>query len=240
MQLSSIGEIAGRILIIGGEMHYFLTNKFEYNLSGIEHAQIYRWCMFTDLKIEYKVITFDFTPELDRFLFRHGIGRSLSLNMFDYWQNVLQPAIQEIEFENDFPYLKLRFEYYGSRTTPNYLLSKNKIKLVQYFDDNQQLMVEDYWDIRGFRSLRVDFLDGNVIKRSWYDLDGNIVLNEIDGQLTITGHNPQFTKTDNNTFSNWQQLKAAWLDFLVSQDNDAVLYIDRAEYATPIVLAMEN
>ena len=221
-------------------MHYFLTNKFEYNLSGIEHAQIYRWCMFTDLKIESKVITFDFTPELDRFLFRHGIGRSLSLNMFDYWQNVLQPAIQEIEFENDFPYLKLRFEYYGPRTTPNYLLSKNKIKLVQYFDDNQQLMVEDYWDIRGFRSLRVDFLDGNVIKRSWYDLDGNIVLNEIDGQLTITGWNPQFTKTGNNTFSNWQQLKAAWLDFLVSQDNDAVLYIDRAEYATPIVLAMEN
>ncbi|TYC48344.1 glycosyltransferase [Weissella muntiaci] len=221
-------------------MHYFLTNKFEYNLSGIEHAQLYRWRMFTDLKVESKIITFDFTPELDRFLFRHGIGRSLSLNMFDCWQNVLQSAIQENEFENDFPNLRLRFEYYGPRTTPNYLLSKNKIKLVQYFDDNQQLMTEDHWDIRGFRSLRLDFSDGNIIKRSWYDLDGNVVLTEINGQLTITEHNPQFASTGNNTFTSWQQLKVAWLDFLVSRDNDAVLYIDRAEYVTPIVLAMEN
>lgn len=206
-------------------MHYFLTNKFEYNLSGIEHAQFYRWQMFTELKVESKIVTFDYTPELNRFLFRHGINRDISLNMFDYWQSALQASVQEIDFENDFPYLKIQFEYYELRTTPNYVLSKNKIKLVRYFDDNQQLMVEDHWDIRGFRSLRLDFSDGNIVKRSWYDLDGNIVLTEINGQLTITEYNP---------------LKVAWLDFMVSRDNNAVLYIDRAEYVTPLILAMKN
>lgn len=221
-------------------MHYFLTNKFEYNLSGIEHAQFYRWQMFTELKVESKIVTFDYTPELNRFLFRHRINRDVSLNMFDYWQSALAGAVRDYPFVNEFNGLKTKFEYYGQRTTPDYVLSQNKFSLVRYFNSEDQLVVEDHWDIRGFLSLRLEFNGSNIEKRSWYNPAGKVVLYEIGGLLIVTPDNPQYAVGKKNVYYNWHEIKVAWLDHLTSRDQAAVLYIDRAEYATAIVLDMQN
>jgi Glycosyltransferase len=209
-------------------------------MSGIEHAQFYRWQVFNDLKIESRIVTFDYTPELNRFLFRHSIDRDASLNMFDFWQSALNGTIRDYPFVNEFADLKTEFEYYGQRTTPDYDLGKNKIRLVRYFNSDGQLVIEDHWDIRGFLSLRLEFNGKNVEKRSWFNPVRKVVLYEVGGLLIVTSDNPQYVAGKKNVYVNWREIKAAWLDYLASQDNEAVLYIDRAEYATPIVLTMQN
>lgn len=219
-------------------MHYFLTNKFEYNLSGIEHAQYYRWQLFKDLNISANIVTFDYTPELDRYLFRHGISKDVSLNMFDYWQSACQ-STKKGKLQDSLSQAPFTFEikYYDSRTIPEYDVS-DRVESITFYKEDRKFAYE-LWDIRGFKSLRIDYLENEKVSRkTWFNPAGEPVLFEEDNQIIITDHNPQYRNGEINVFNNWSDIKTAWLDHLTINDAQAVFYIDRGEYVTPLVLHM--
>ena len=231
-------------------MHYFLTNKFEYNFSGIEHAQIYRYNIFQFLGVESKIITFDYTPALDLFLKRQKVSRKVSLNMFDFWQGFsdlnFKKNVDELDNQN---IVKNRFdnykiEYYSNNWIENfYNENKNVIHKINYFDEQNSLMRTDYFDIRGFISQSIFYNNKqNIVKKVWFNLHGHIVLTEdlINNYIDVDEDNPQYNFNHKNRYTSWIDLKAAWLDFIVEKDKYANIYVDRAEYVTPIVIRMKN
>ncbi|CAK1227256.1 Glycosyltransferase involved in cell wall bisynthesis (RfaB) [Fructobacillus tropaeoli] len=224
-------------------MHYFLTNKFEYNFSGIEHAQVYRHNLFSALKVESQIVTFEYTPASYVFIKRQGLSVDISLNMFDFWQG----AVHKGEINND-EYFDIinnlngnqDIEYFpfilGSTNAPN------KIKKIVFFNNNRDIAKIEYFDIRGFLSQRSSYDKGRLVANEWFNINGEIVLTENfdNGTILLSENNPQYTDKSKIIFSSWDELKSAWLDFLVKVDSTPVIYIDRAEYATPIVIGMKN
>ena len=224
-------------------MQLFLTNKIEYNISGIEKAQLYRWRIFNKLGILSKIVTFDFTPELDRFLYRNHVPKQASLNMFDYWQAIDFDSLLQNPKRNDIPEYSQTdtVEYYTERTIPEYHLNQNPINVIKKYDQNGQLIVREQWDIRGFISQRTFYQAGNWQKNVWYATNGQPVLIEENHHIYVTEHNRQYKQdASQNVFSSWTQLKAAWLDHLCDLYQDVVMFEDRADYTVPIVLNMAS
>lgn len=224
-------------------MFYFLTNKFEYNLSGIEHAQVYRTKIFEELNESSKIVTFDYTPESDRFLSRHHISRNISYNMFDFWQksltsDLVKNSLGEILAIDRYPG-SIRIEYYNERSTA-YNFKGDRIGKVTFLNQNDEIEFIDTWDIRGFRSLREVFKEGIAVERNWYTPEQKIVLRETNGGIFLTSSNPQFNESGVNEFRSWKTLKASWLDYISKHDTKAVFFVDRGEYVTPIILEMKN
>lgn len=222
-------------------MHYFLTNHFEYNISGIEHAQVYRWQEFERIGVPAKVVTFDYTPALDVFLYRHKIPRRASLNMFDYWQGATDAVLPSQSMTDWAIHGSVEVINYSYQFPTPYDATRNQIATVRFYDYNHQITAEETWDIRGFRSLRLDYAGGKVVHRTWFNVTGEPVIEQVeDNLILIDKANPQYVDGGNNTFDSWSELKSAWLDHLVDHDNGAVLYIDRSEYVAPLVFNMQH
>ncbi|CAK1251131.1 Glycosyltransferase involved in cell wall bisynthesis (RfaB) [Fructobacillus evanidus] len=223
-------------------MQYFLTNKFEYNFSGIEHAQIYRYKLFNSLGVKSKIITFEYTPAMHLFIKRHNIPFNISLNMFDFWQNSVDK-----EVINNIEYFKINKSKTNNRIIEYFdyplvhdVYTTPRIKKIKYFNEYQNIIKIEYFDIRGFLSKISTFNKNNEIyKNEWFDIQGNIVLTEncLDGNIILSKHNPQYN--NENVYTSWDSLKTSWLDFLAQYD-DPVFYIDRGEYVSPLVINMKN
>lgn len=219
-------------------MHYFLTNKFEYNISGIEHAQLYRSDIFKKMGITSKIISFEYTPSLLIFLKRHGYSTNISLNIFDYWQGALEyENIKKPNFSSNDS--NINIEYYDATQLRSAGITESVIKNIYYYNDGK-LIEADEWSIRGFCSKKVIYdTTGSVMKTYWYSTKGEIVLEESAGSIEIYPANPQYSEK-NNIFYSWDELKAAWLDNVVLSDSDSFFYIDRGEYVVPLLLLMQH
>ncbi|CAK1254937.1 Glycosyltransferase involved in cell wall bisynthesis (RfaB) [Fructobacillus cardui] len=227
-------------------MHYFLTNQLEYNFSGIEHAQVYRHNLFNKLGVESQIVTFEYIPALYIFIKRQRLSADISLNMFDFWQGAVHKGKinnkKYIDTVNNLSQNQ-KIEYFPFQLLDNRNLD-NQIKKIDFFDENQNLIKTEYFDIRGFLS-KLSIYDGagNLIKNEWLNINGEIVVIEncVDGTISLTKINPQYDHFSmKNNFTSWNELKSAWLDFLVKKDKMPVLYIDRGEYVSPIVIGMTN
>ncbi|WP_057894615.1 glycosyltransferase [Lacticaseibacillus brantae] len=168
---------------------YFLTQMIDFNVSGIEHAEIKRLHLFHRFDQAAKIATRNYNRYLTLNLHRHGLHQADSMNMFDYFQGTLdyhaKRATQAdvtiagttvVHDNTRFDYLKAgqKVASVFVFTDPKHYV-ENQIEEIQYYGATGQIWRIDYYDVRGFKSS-TDYRDqeGKLSRQVMYDLNGQV------------------------------------------------------------------
>lgn len=210
-------------------MQYFLADKVEQGDLSTTRVQMDRWQTFRNLQIQSKIVTFDFmTDEISRWN-AHQFPVQKTLNMFRWWQNTTQYVQANESTIARYEATLSKSEKVSIEYHPNqYASQKKRIKRVETRNENEELVSVELWDVRGFLSEIKTYNNGIWQRNVWYTPNRDAILIETSSDIRFTEYNPQYNPDDpsKNIFANWVSIKAAWLDYLVTQDSSATFYLD--------------
>ncbi|WP_407884912.1 glycosyltransferase [Furfurilactobacillus curtus] len=170
-------------------MNYFLTNMLDYNLSGIEQAQMERLHLFDRHHQPSKIIVRRYNRFLQLNATRAGLKDGDFVGMYDFFQQAMSANVKPAKIKD----LKLnqlegpiheanKYTFFqAGRIAVEVILfpdsndyQRDQIDTVRYFKRNGQLAQADYYDVRGFKSMSDLYgRDGGVAREIMYDPKGH-------------------------------------------------------------------
>lgn len=227
-------------------MYYFITeNVFGLN-SGTEHAAARRTNMFNAEGERAYYVSRNYNRFLNRDLANIGLTPAESINMYDFFQGTLdvERREQNLRLLPEVPLDK----YHVDGVSANYSVIKHAGREVgrinvlpatvgltmdmESRDIRGNIVARENWDWRGFKSSRDYFHpDGSVASRTYFDLQGHPVLEElwmnVNGQLAPSMWQLLNYKGRKYQFNTEDQLFLFFLNELISTDGDATIISDR-------------
>lgn len=186
-------------------MNYFVNeNIFTLN-SGTEFSAVKRLLLFKKNKIPVKILTRNYNKQLYADLKSIGISHRDIINLYDYFQEVsnapeidldvrytevIDKRLYHIEGQNPNESLLT----YRGKTVGKVNIAPGTVGLVgdiEYYNDNQAILVRDNYDRRGFKSSTIYYhSDGTEGMQLFFDLNGKpkieVTHMYINGQLRPT------------------------------------------------------
>ncbi len=222
-------------------MNYFITSRQDLQTSAIELAQVKRLRIFDHLRAPATILTmlynFDHQAVEEKL---NVTGRVV--NLFQHYQQLpyhSDPAIDQQIIHRELNVL-------GWQIKDNCAIHNNKIR-VRINMRNNRLYYIDYLDQYGFTDRR-DFYDqgcrtyteyfediGRLVVRQYYDSQGQIKLSYHyrggDGNVPILTLIQLADQGKEWQFDNEAELRAHFLDSLVTDNPQAILISDRSNIA---------
>ncbi len=168
---------------------YYFVNEYLYDKnSGIEHAELKRLRLFKQMGVGAKLVTREYNPMLHRIMAKFGLGESDVVNMFDFFQGVvnLGPSKAKIEQAKVNPRYEIDPDATVSKVYRANLLSNRiifiggtvgQLNIVESYDRYQTFIRGEQWDWRGFKScVKYYDADRKVIREEYLNPDGKVVI----------------------------------------------------------------
>ncbi len=203
-------------------MNYFVANKFEINVTGIEKAMFYRLKLFKKYNILAKIIFAAHNTkikelaelyqlsEMDIFTFYDYIQESINYKSYyyfdwiSYWERECGYTLKYVKNTKDIKvYEEGKYRLYVHFLDEEY----KKIDYINHFDVAQRKIKRDLYDSRGFLSCtKILTTDQKVITEFYYSPTGEVKLEKYYSpfetgekvQRIIYRHNDKITYFDND------------------------------------------
>lgn len=218
-------------------MIYSLNLDIYERNSGSEHAAFARQELFNLKNLESKIVTKNYNRFLDRNISDSGLKNDDVLNMYDYFQEVVDINIKKQEVRT-LPDIDLKEFHLLAHGPAFFTIEKNGYvfgkatvmpKTVGLID--QHIFLDafgnktriDNYDWRGFKSSTEVFdEEGNLLLKRYFDLKQNTKIETkfLDGQISAI-----YLVEDNKYFDNEEELFNYFLKKIVSKKD--VLISDR-------------
>lgn len=228
-------------------MIYFINEYLLSWNSGIEHSEVKRLKMFKDANINAKLITRNYDPLLSLYRKTNGLNSDQILNMFDYFQNVVDvkpvgpnlPKIDILNLPSDYiidPGADVSKVYNGDEQVMSVYFAPGtygQLYKIDYYDSFGKTIQSTFWDFRGFKSRDQFFgTNGELISQLTYDLKGNVVVKEYfssndQNQSYITLIELMNYHQEHRFFNDYDELFTFFLDEVARNDNNAIMVADR-------------
>ncbi|MCV3739948.1 accessory Sec system glycosyltransferase Asp1 [Lentilactobacillus hilgardii] len=168
---------------------YYFVNEYLYDKnSGIEHTELKRLALFKSMHVAAKLVLREYNPQLHRIMAKFGLEKQDVINMFDYFQGVVDADTGKAKIEDVRvnPHYEVDPDPTISKVFRGNLLANRvifiagtygQVGLEEYFDRYQSFVRADQWDWRGFKSsVKYYDADRKVIREEYLNLDGDVVL----------------------------------------------------------------
>jgi poly(glycerol-phosphate) alpha-glucosyltransferase len=218
-------------------MNYFVNeNIFTLN-SGTEFSAIKRLKMFKNHRVEAKVLTRNYNPQLSGDLKRVGLTHDDVINMYDYFQDVINVPERDVDVRYTDKINKRKYHIEGidaneslikhaGQTIAKVMIAPATVGLVgsmEYNDSMNHVVAKDIWDRRGFLSSTQYFHpDGTQGPQIFFDVNGTPKLEithmNIQGVLNPTMYKLLNYKGKNRRFNREEELFTFFLNELASQE----------------------
>lgn len=238
-------------------MNYFVNeNIFTLN-SGTEFSAIKRLKMFKNHKVEAKILTRNYNPQLSGDLKRVDLTHDDIINMYDYFQEVMNIPEKEVNVRYTEKIDKRKYHIEGidaneslirhaGQTIAKVLIAPATAGLVgsiEYNDSMNHVVVKDIWDRRGFLSSTQYFHpDGSLGPQIFFDINGipklEITHMNIQGVLNPTMYKLLDYKGGNRRFNREEELFAFFMTELANQEPS--VFINDRPSLIPAVAAVKG
>lgn len=232
-------------------MNFFVTYDYNYQLSGIEHAQLKRLKALG--KTKSAIVTLSYNRFLDDIRQYVSLKSDQLINMYDYFQGVWHATRKHFAFEpihlrsllcgNEFVENIEQGKHViygnGKHTKTIYLNAGSQfseVDRVEYFDNYGSIVRTDFYDSRGFLSMSDIYGQrGGVAREINYNLRGQSVLESYyhdDGNGNISVSWLLNWKNKQYFITNKHELETIFLDSLNLEFNQNNIFISDRAYKT--------
>ena len=238
-------------------MNYFVNeNIFTLN-SGTEFSAIKRLKMFKNHRVEAKILTRNYNPQLSGDLKRVGLTHDDVINMYDYFQDVINISGRDVDVRYTNKINKRKYHIEGidaneslikhaGKTIAKVMIAPATVGLVgsmEYNDSMNHVVAKDIWDRRGFLSSTQYFHpDGTQGPQIFFDINGTpkleIIHMNIQGILNPTMYKLLNYKGKNRRFNREEELFTFFMNELASQE--ASVFINDRPSLIPAVAGVEG
>lgn len=238
-------------------MNYFVNeNIFTLN-SGTEFSAIKRLKMFKNHRVEAKILTRNYNPQLSGDLKRVGLTDDDVLNMYDYFQEVINVPEKDVDVRYTEKIDKRKYHIEGidaneslikhaGKTIAKVLIAPATVGLVgsmEYNDSMNHVIAKDIWDRRGFLSSTQYFHpDGTQGPQIFFDINGTpkleIIHMNIQGVLNPTMYKLLNYKGKNRRFNREEELFTFFMNEIASQEQS--VFINDRPSLIPAVAAVKE
>ena len=238
-------------------MNYFVNeNIFTLN-SGTEFSAIKRLKMFKNHQVEAKILTRNYNSQLSGDLKRVGLTHDDVINMYDYFQEVMNVPEKDVDVRYTEKIDKRKYHIEGidaneslikhaGQTIAKVLIAPATVGLVgaiEYNDSMNHVVAKDIWDRRGFLSSTQYFHpDGTQGAQMFFDINGTPKLEithmNIQGVLNPTMYKLLNYKGKNRRFNREEELFTFFMSELASQE--ASVFINDRPSLIPAVATVSG
>lgn len=182
-------------------MNFFINATMPKQKSGIEHAELKRLDLFNKNNEPARVVLRDWDPNAHINANNAGIADEQLINMFDYFQEAMQLVPKQVQVQ-DIEFGVLNAKITDEPEKKRYLVTSNeqlvarvnynpeagqRVQSVEWFDGFNNLYCVDYYDSRGFVSLKQWYTPDNKIgTETWQTPSGRTVIEAFHKQ-TMAG-----------------------------------------------------
>lgn len=221
-------------------MHYFITSRIDKLTSAIELAEIKRLKLFKTLSVSAKIIALDYSR------YQWQIWKKLDIN-----NDVINPIayFQELDMDktnintNELLENLLSDNRLTVKESQGFIKQKLRIQVTKYQGKIDYVTYIDRWGFTDRRDFYVnnqlsysEYFDdrGKLITRTYYNSQGKVFL--IYHYRGGAGNIPVLTLIQLNHLKKWYQFDqeaefwAYFLDELIKNGSETVLYSDREDY----------
>lgn len=244
-------------------MIYFIDFGMPVKKSGIEHAAINRMHLFEKHGVDYRLLNRDWDANLHSETRKMGIDDTHLINMFDYYQGSLimeDKAIsaEEVDLGLD-PSLLIYTEGIDNKTYEvtrldgmlfakiGYRAEDKTVNFVESYDSFGKLIYIDYYDSRGFKTVRCfNFNQTGISNQQWYTPNGKVVIScalKLDGNKNIQLSGFILTKSDGKVYQ-FDTIDDMFSDFINQINNQTspgnIMVIDQPIIADEALLNLDK
>ncbi|KRN74891.1 hypothetical protein IV73_GL001014 [Weissella kandleri] len=172
-------------------MLFHINATMPAHKSGIEHAELKRIKLFAQKQVPQRLVLREWDPKLHLQLQKEALPDALVLNMFDFYQRATMvpwckvtardldfgetPLIWQIEPEQQRWLISNQADELIARV--HYYPDDQQVRLVEWFDTQQNLYKAEYYDWRGFPSMIQWYTANNQVSgETWLDVKGHPVI----------------------------------------------------------------
>lgn len=226
-------------------MNYFVNENIYTLNSGTEFSAIKRLKMFKNHQVEAKILTRNYNPQLSGDLKRVGLTHDDIINMYDYFQEVMNIPEKDVNVRYTEKIDKRKYHIEGidaneslikhaGQTIAKVLIAPATVGLVgsiEYNDSMNHIVAKDIWDRRGFiSSTQYYHPDGALGPQIFFDIEGKPKLEIIHMNIQGVLHSTMYKLVDyqgkNLRFNTEQELFSFFMNELAHQ-NPSVFFNDR-------------
>lgn len=238
-------------------MNYFVNeNIFTLN-SGTEFSAIKRLKIFKNHRVEAKILTRNYNSQLSGDLKRVGLTHDDVINMYDYFQDVMNIPEKDVNVRYTEKIDKRKYHIEGmdangslikhaGQTIAKVIIAPSTVGLVgsiEYNDSMNHIVAKDIWDRRGFLSSTQYFHpDGGIGPQIFFDINGTpkleIIHMNLQGVLNPTMYKLLNYKGKNRRFNREEELFTFFMNELASQE--ASVFINDRPSLIPAVSGVEG
>ncbi|GAK31697.1 lipopolysaccharide biosynthesis protein [Weissella oryzae SG25] len=238
-------------------MNYFVNeNIFTLN-SGTEFSAAQRLALFHENGLSAKILTRNYNPSLISDLTRLGLTQADVINMYDYFQEVVELPETDVPVRFTDTIDKQLYHIEGvnanetlvkhaGRTIAKVAIAPGTVGImgaVDYLNDMNATVAKDIWDRRGFRSSTQYFhYDGQAGTQIFFNANGipklQITHMNINGTLYPTMYKLLDYKGRAYRFDNEEQLLTFFMSELASQQQ--TVFINDRPSLLPALAGVKN
>lgn len=238
-------------------MNYFVNeNIFTLN-SGTEFSAIKRLKIFKNHRVEAKILTRNYNSQLSGDLKRVGLTHDDVINMYDYFQDVMNIPEKDVNVRYTEKIDKRKYHIEGmdangslikhaGQIIAKVIIAPSTVGLVgsiEYNDSMNHIVAKDIWDRRGFLSSTQYFHpDGGIGPQIFFDINGTpkleIIHMNLQGVLNPTMYKLLNYKGKNRRFNREEELFTFFMNELASQE--ASVFINDRPSLIPAVSGVEG
>jgi poly(glycerol-phosphate) alpha-glucosyltransferase len=238
-------------------MNYFVNeNIFTLN-SGTEFSAIKRLQLFKQKGVPAKVLTRNYSAQLAGDAKRAGLEQSDVLNMYDYFQEITEEPMEDLDVRYTEAIDKNTYHIEGidadhslikhaGKTVAKVQIAPATVGLVgsiEYYDDLKGISAKDIWDRRGFKSSTQYYhQDGNAGAQLFFNRKGEpkieLIHMNINGRLMPTMYRLLSYKGRVWRFDNEDEMFVFFMNELASQEES--VFINDRPSLVPALAAVTN
>ncbi|TYC48356.1 glycosyltransferase [Weissella muntiaci] len=234
-------------------MNYFVNENIFTMNSGTEFSAIRRLKMFLDNQIEAKIITRNYNSQLEGDLLNADVSPEYVLNMYDYFQDVVNVPSKDVNVRYTEIIDKNMYHIEGvdanetlikhaGKTIAKVHIAPGTIGMIgsmDFLNDMNELVTQDIWDRRGFKSSTNYFHpDGTLGAQVFFDRNGRVKIEvthmNVGDTLQPTMYKLLDYKGQNYRFNTENQLFTFFMNELAAE-KPSVFINDRPSLVSAVV-----